>query len=277
MTEASTAELWNTMRSLATHGQGEAVALNLKDLHPVVVGEGRRLRVRREAVLVLATLSEQRLERVASGRIGPAQSATADRLSALVEEAQRCHQAAPVDPNLAARALANLRPLLPQAAADSTASDRTIFVSYRRTDSADVAGRIHDRLAEQFGKGSIFMDVDSIPLGVNYRNHIVGMLGRCKVCLVIMGPNWARLTGPDGRPRLQDEDDLVRIEVETALSLKSAPVVPLLVSGAAMPLEADLPPGLLELLDREGQPIRPNPDFNNDVDRLVARLRVYLG
>lgn len=277
MMDASNAELWSTMRSLAAHGQGEAVALNLKDLHPVVIGEGRRLRVRREAVLVLAALSDQRLERVASGRIGPAQGAINDRLTALVEEAQRCHQSAPVDPNLAARALANLRPLLPQSTTGATAEARTIFVSYRRTDSADVAGRIHDRLAEQFGKASIFMDVDSIPLGVNYRNHIVGMLGRCKVCLVIMGPNWARLAGPDGRPRLHDEDDLVRIEVETALSLKTAPVVPLLVSGAAMPAEADLPQSLLELLAREGQPIRPNPDFNNDVDRLIARMRVYLG
>ena len=48
----------------------------------------------------------------------------------------------------------------------------TIFISYRRNDSADVTGRIYDRLVYGFGKETIFKDVDSIPFGVNFRSYM---------------------------------------------------------------------------------------------------------
>lgn len=44
-----------------------------------------------------------------------------------------------------------------------------IFISYRRSDSTDTVGRIYDRLSDSFGKESVFKDVDSIPLAVDFR------------------------------------------------------------------------------------------------------------
>lgn len=42
-----------------------------------------------------------------------------------------------------------------------------ILISYRREDSADITGRIYDRLVQVFPQ-SVFRDVDSIPLGVAF-------------------------------------------------------------------------------------------------------------
>jgi hypothetical protein len=47
-----------------------------------------------------------------------------------------------------------------------------IFVSYRRQDSAHLAGRLYDRLADRFGEGQVFMDVDTIKLGVDFAEEI---------------------------------------------------------------------------------------------------------
>ncbi|HEX2992460.1 MAG TPA: hypothetical protein VHO49_17375, partial [Anaerolineales bacterium] len=74
------------------------------------------------------------------------------------------------------------------------------------------------------------------------------------------------------KKRLDDPEDFVRIEIESALR-RDIPVIPLLVRGAQMPADEDLPPGLQSLVYRNGIPIRPDPDFHRDMDRLVAALR----
>ena len=35
-----------------------------------------------------------------------------------------------------------------------------------------MAGRIFDRLAQHFGKTSLFIDIDNVPFGVDFRKHI---------------------------------------------------------------------------------------------------------
>ena len=54
--------------------------------------------------------------------------------------------------------------------ADHTVSNR-VFVSYRRDDSADITGRIHDRLSAHFGSCGVFRDVDSISVGRDFREE----------------------------------------------------------------------------------------------------------
>jgi hypothetical protein len=66
-----------------------------------------------------------------------------------------------------------------------------IFLSYRRQDSAGVAGRIYDRLRAHFGDGAVFMDIDSIPFGEDFRTHIDSAVGRCDLFLAVIGPKWA--------------------------------------------------------------------------------------
>ena len=47
-----------------------------------------------------------------------------------------------------------------------------IFLSYRRHDSAYVASAINEKLEQRFGTDSVFFDVDSIPLGTDFRKYI---------------------------------------------------------------------------------------------------------
>jgi hypothetical protein len=100
-------------------------------------------------------------------------------------------------------------------------------------------------LKGHFGEDSVFMDIDSIPFGLDFREHIQDSLDRCDILVAIVGPRWAT---PDesGRLRLTDETDWVRIEIEVALA-KTIPVIPGLIDGAALPAPADLLEGLRNL------------------------------
>lgn len=150
-----------------------------------------------------------------------------------------------------------------------------IFVSYRRSDSADIAGRIYDRLIGKFGKGPIFKDVDSIPLGLDFKEYLDMKVGECDVLLAIIGDEWVSASDSGGKRRLDDPTDFVRIEIESALERK-IPVIPLLVRDAHMPREDDLPSSLRKLVYRNGTPIRSDPDFHRDMDRLIAALEKYI-
>ncbi len=151
-----------------------------------------------------------------------------------------------------------------------------IFLSYRRSESADVAGRIYDSLVAEFSRDGVFKDVDSIPISVPFRNYIRDALENVRTVVVVIGPTWATITGENGRPRLEDPKDFVRMEVEMALRL-GIPTIPITVSNAGMPEPRDLPEALRELCNRNGQPVRPDPDYHRDIGRLVSRLRAVLG
>ncbi len=150
-----------------------------------------------------------------------------------------------------------------------------LFISYRRDDSADVTGRLHDRLKSHFGDGTIFLDIDTIPFGMDFRQCIGDAVNQCDVLLAVIGDHWldARYAdGPNqGSRRLDDPHDYVRIEIESALG-RGIPVVPLLVGKAAMPPESQLPDGLKELAFRHAAQARSGPDFQGHVDRLIQGL-----
>ncbi len=110
-----------------------------------------------------------------------------------------------------------------------------IFIGYRRDDTADVAGRIYDAMAQRFGKTRVFKDVDNIGPGVDFGDYIKTVLPRCAVALVLIGPHWLESSDETGKRRLDDDHDWVRIEIETALATAGLLVVPVLVNGARMP------------------------------------------
>jgi hypothetical protein len=147
----------------------------------------------------------------------------------------------------------------------------SIFISYRRADSAAICGRIYDRLVAAFGRDAIFKDVDSIPLGTDFAQYIGSILAQCAAQVVVIGPRWLSLADESGRRRLDDPGDYVRLEVEGALR-RGIPVVPVLVDGATMPPVDHLPPSLQQLARLPSLPVRPDPDFGADVQRLVAAL-----
>jgi formylglycine-generating enzyme required for sulfatase activity len=148
-----------------------------------------------------------------------------------------------------------------------------IFLSYRRQDSLGVAGRIYDRLRARFGDDAIFMDVDAIPFGLDFREHIRSAVDQCGVLLAVIGPNW---TGETSAPRrIDDPRDFVRIEIEVALERK-LPVVPILIDRTRMPGEADLPPSLASLAYRNAIDIDQGRDFHHHVDRLIKGIERLL-
>jgi formylglycine-generating enzyme required for sulfatase activity len=146
-----------------------------------------------------------------------------------------------------------------------------VFISYRRDDSADAAGRIYDRLVQCFGRDNVFKDVDDIPPGVDFRAVISEAVGRCQVLLAVIGRDWLEIVGPSGKRRLDDPRDFVRLEIEAALS-RGILVIPVLVGRAGMPGEERLPESLRPLAFRNAVEVRRDPDFHHDVDRLARHL-----
>jgi TIR domain len=116
-----------------------------------------------------------------------------------------------------------------------------VFITYRREETAAHAGRLYDAMVARFGEANVFMDVDMAP-GVDFVERITEAVAACHVLIVVMGPRWATVEDEQGRARLADPEDVVRLEVETALRRPDVTPIPVLVAGARMPNREDLPP-----------------------------------
>src|SRR2546423_14295440 len=118
---------------------------------------------------------------------------------------------------------------------------RSIFISYRRDDTGGHAGRLASDLVRRFGRSSVFIDIDATMPGRNFEDSIHRALDSCKVTLVLIGDEWLTAT-PDGKRRIDDENDYVRREVAAALKRPDATGIPLLVEPPHVPRGPDLPP-----------------------------------
>jgi hypothetical protein len=154
-----------------------------------------------------------------------------------------------------------------------------IFISYRREDSEHIAGRVYDHLEHHFGRDSVFIDVDTVPVGVDFREHLDQGVARCQVLLAIIGEQWLNnryKEGPrQGQRRLDDPVDFVRLEIQSALR-RGILVIPVLVGRAVMPGEQDLPEGLKDLAYRNAATVRAGRDFRDDLDRLIRGIEHLL-
>ena len=150
-----------------------------------------------------------------------------------------------------------------------------IIVSYRRSDSAAITGRIFDRLIDRYGEESVFMDIDRIPFGTDFRHHIQDALRDADLLLAVVGPTWLGKTA-DGRSRIQDEADPVRVEIEAALRQGLA-VIPVLVDNAPMPGAADLPESIRDFAYINAAPIDVGRDFRQHMERLTRSIDGIVG
>src|ERR1700761_8069757 len=107
-----------------------------------------------------------------------------------------------------------------------------IAISYRREDSGVITGRIFDRLVAHYGRESVFRDIDNIPFGVDFRDHVNATLKTSDIVIAIIGPRWVGHRA--NQSRLTNEADPVRVEIESVLRNKT-PLIPVLVLRAAMP------------------------------------------
>ena len=149
-----------------------------------------------------------------------------------------------------------------------------IFISYRRQDSSHLAGRLYDRLADRFGADLVFMDVATIDLGVDFAEVITRAVGTCQVLVALIGPQWVTAADPDGRRRLRDPNDFVRLEIQAALE-RDVRLIPILVEGAPMPRVRDLPRQLAGLARRNAMTMR-HESFPYDAERLVTAIERVL-
>jgi hypothetical protein len=146
-----------------------------------------------------------------------------------------------------------------------------IAISYRREDSLPIAGRLYDRLQAEFGKGNVFMDFDSIPYGVDFREQIKEMIERSKLVIAIIGPAWLGERGETIR-RIDDPADFVRLEIAYALE-RRIPVIPVLINNTPMPKPEKLPGEIEALAFRNAVTLDTGVDFHHHADRLIAGIR----
>ncbi|MEO8052908.1 MAG: DUF1566 domain-containing protein [Acidobacteriota bacterium] len=145
-----------------------------------------------------------------------------------------------------------------------------IFVSYRRGDSEGQARALSIALREHIGKDSVFMDVDSIALGRDFRQVLQERLGSCDLMLALIGPNWLDIKDAAGNRRLEGPTDIVRQEIAAALK-RNIPVTPVLVQGTQMPAPEHLPEDIRDLAFRNGFELS-HTRWESDVRELVQRL-----
>ena len=145
-----------------------------------------------------------------------------------------------------------------------------IFINYRREDSIGYAGRIYDRISTRFGKERVFMDIDTISPGDDFRQTIEHTCASSAVVLALMAKSWATLTDKSGRRRLDNPRDFVRLELARALATNIR-VIPVLLDEAEMPDPDSLPEDLKDLAYRHALQIS-SLRFHHDIDRMIEIL-----
>jgi hypothetical protein len=143
-----------------------------------------------------------------------------------------------------------------------------VFLSYRRTDCQAQANGLYDGLRNRLPEARVFMDIDGIPAGVDFEEYIKREISVCDLVLVLIGDNWL-----DARPgsdirRIDEEEDFVRLEIESALASPQVRTLPVLVENAQMPRSADLPDTIARLARFNAIELS-DMRWRSDLDRLV--------
>jgi hypothetical protein len=145
----------------------------------------------------------------------------------------------------------------------------TVFISYRREETAGEARALFNDLVARIGKDLVFMDVDTIALGRDFREVLRENLASCDLMLVLIGKRWVDAKDQSGR-RLDDPGDFIRLEIGAALK-RNIPVTPVLLQGAHMPAPEQLPEDLKELSFRNAFELS-HTRWESDVQEMIKRL-----
>jgi len=156
-------------------------------------------------------------------------------------------------------------------AAPAAATQRTfrIVISYRRADTGGDARSLAEALERRFGDENVFLDIEAIEPGEPFDQAIDRAVAASDVMLVLIGRHWMT---PDeqGRRRIDNPDDVVRMELRSALQ-RGVLVIPLLVEDAKMPSQQELPPDVAAFSKRNAEELR-RTKWKSDVESLVDEL-----
>ncbi|WP_256103944.1 toll/interleukin-1 receptor domain-containing protein [Streptomyces sp. ODS05-4] len=153
-----------------------------------------------------------------------------------------------------------------------------VFVNYRTGDEESAAALVAQELTRRFGAERIFFASNSIEAGSRYPVELIRAVEECEALLAVIGPRWAEVRGPDGRPALEAEQDWTRREIRTALE-RGVLVIPVLVGKATRIDRTVLPHDLVELADCQYRRF-DHRNVESDVAALgdaLARLLPELG
>jgi hypothetical protein len=150
-----------------------------------------------------------------------------------------------------------------------------VFISYRRDDTSGYAGRLYDQISAHFGADHVFMDVADIGPGSDFVEVLEKQVGTCDALIALIGKNWLTAKDDQNRPRLGNSDDFVSTEILAALK-RNIEVIPVLVGGAKMPLQRELPESL-QTLGRHQALALSDTHFTRDVQDLIAALEQAAG
>src|SRR5215813_12458878 len=141
------------------------------------------------------------------------------------------------------------------------------FLSYRRSDSPQ-ACRVHDWLAQRFGRDSVFMDVLGIPVAVGFPEYIRDSIAQSQIVLALIGTDWLK--------KINEPDDPVRMEIEAAIANKIT-ILPVLIGATPMPEPEQLPASIRSLATQNAAVIGVAHDFHTHMQMLLPKIEGILG
>ncbi|WP_305614492.1 toll/interleukin-1 receptor domain-containing protein [Methyloversatilis sp.] len=146
-----------------------------------------------------------------------------------------------------------------------------IFISYRSADGTKDASRLADDLGDVFGAAQVFLDRHDLRGGGSWREAINNAIGNRPVVLLLITPAFFGARHEDGRLRIDDADDPVRGEIQSAIAA-GATLMPLRVDGAPMPSAESLPAPLRTVTEWHALPLRTDDWSGVDLPRIVADI-----
>ena len=155
----------------------------------------------------------------------------------------------------------------------ATRRDR-IFISYRRSDAAEMAVRLRQSLIQAFGEDRVFQDVD-MTAGTDFPEALEAELDRAAVLLAVINDGWLQAADKYGRRRIDDETDSVRKEISYGLN-NDVLVLPVLINDAVLPPAEGLPPELTGLTQRQFRRIDTN-EWDANLTSLLNDLASHTG
>lgn len=145
-----------------------------------------------------------------------------------------------------------------------------IFLNYRTGDGDWAAVLVKRELSGRFGADNVFYAAQSIRLGEDFSQRILGRLRQCEVLLALVGPRWLTAEEQSGGRRLDNPDDWVRREISAAFQARLR-VIPVLLDGIPRLDETTLPDEIEQLARCQYLRVSHRSD-QGDLTRLVDEL-----
>jgi hypothetical protein len=149
-----------------------------------------------------------------------------------------------------------------------------IFISYRRSDTEHIAGRMFDTLNNLYGPDNIFFDTATIPSAVEFYTKIQAAISESAVVLAVIGNDWVRYPPRFlGLFRSKKEDYVLR-ELQIAIGLM-VPIIPILVGNTEMPKESSLPTAIRPIAKLNAIKVRAARDFHSDMQTVINTINQF--